>query len=58
MELKLTTKSNEALAGAVQAATTNGNPNVEPVHLLAALAAQPGECPPACSRRSAHHRPP
>ncbi len=45
MELKLTTKSQEALAAAVQAATTNGNPNVEPVHLLAALAAQPGGVP-------------
>ncbi len=45
MELKLTTKSQEALASAVQAATTNGNPNVEPVHLLAALVAQPGGVP-------------
>ncbi len=45
MELKLTTKSQEALALAVQAATTNGNPHVEPVHLLAALAAQPGGVP-------------
>lgn len=45
MELKLTTKSQEALAGAVQAATANGNPNVDPVHLLAALVAQPGGVP-------------
>lgn len=45
MELKLTTKSQEALASAVQAATTNGNPNVDPVHLLAALVAQPGGVP-------------
>ncbi|WP_460436310.1 Clp protease N-terminal domain-containing protein, partial [Angustibacter speluncae] len=45
MELKLTTKSQEALAAAVQAATTNGNPNVDPVHLLAALVAQPGGVP-------------
>ena len=45
MELKLTTKSQEALAAAVQAATTNGNPHVEPVHLLAALVAQPGGVP-------------
>jgi ATP-dependent Clp protease ATP-binding subunit ClpB len=45
MELKLTTKSQEALSSAVQAATTNGNPHVEPVHLLAALAAQPGGVP-------------
>ncbi len=45
MELKLTTRSQEALAGAVQAATANGNPNVDPVHLLAALVAQPGGVP-------------
>ncbi len=45
MELKLTTKSQEALAAAVQGATTNGNPHVEPVHLLAALVAQPGGVP-------------
>ena len=60
MELKLTTKSQEALAAAVQAATAAGNPHVEPAHLLAALVAQPGGVPaglleavgvppPACS---------
>ncbi len=45
MELKLTTRSQEALAAAVQAATSKGNPNVDPVHLLAALLAQPGGVP-------------
>ena len=42
MDLKLTTKSQEALQSAVQAATAAGNPHVEPAHLLAALAVQPG----------------
>ena len=40
-EYKLTTKSQEALSSAVQAAATAGHPHVEPVHLLAALLAQP-----------------
>jgi ATP-dependent Clp protease ATP-binding subunit ClpB len=39
-EYKLTTKSQEALSSAVQAAATAGHPHVEPVHLLAALLAQ------------------
>ncbi|MFP5335569.1 MAG: ATP-dependent chaperone ClpB [Actinomycetes bacterium] len=42
MELKLTTKSQEALSTAVQQAATAGHAQVEPAHLLAALAAQPG----------------
>ncbi len=37
---KLTTKSQEAVAAAVQQATAAGNPEVEPAHLLAALLAQ------------------
>jgi len=37
---KLTTKSQEALSAAVQAAASAGHPHVEPVHLLAALLAQ------------------
>jgi ATP-dependent Clp protease ATP-binding subunit ClpB len=36
-EYKLTTKSQEALAAAVQAAATAGHPHVEPVHMLLAL---------------------
>ena len=39
---KLTTKSQEAIAAALQTAASNGNPQLEPVHLLAALAAQEG----------------
>ena len=42
MELKLTTKSQEALSAAVQQATAAGNPHVEPAHVLAALTDQPG----------------
>ncbi|WP_022919609.1 ATP-dependent chaperone ClpB [Ruania albidiflava] len=42
MDTKLTTKSQEALAAAVQAATGAGNPQLEPVHLLQALLAQEG----------------
>jgi ATP-dependent Clp protease ATP-binding subunit ClpB len=42
MDQKFTTKSQEALAAAIQAATAAGNPQLEPVHLLDALLAQPG----------------
>jgi len=38
---KLTTKSQEALSSAVQAAATKGHPHVEPLHILLALLAQP-----------------
>ena len=37
MDPKLTTRSQEALASAVHRATTQGNPDVEPAHLLQAL---------------------
>jgi ATP-dependent Clp protease ATP-binding subunit ClpB len=37
---KLTTKSQEALSAAVRRAATDGNPSVEPLHLLSALLAQ------------------
>ena len=37
---KLTTKSQEALSSAVQLATSSGNPQVEPVHLLLGLLSQ------------------
>src|SRR3954451_22853580 len=37
MDLKLTTRSQEALSEAVQRATTDGNPHVEPAHLTVAL---------------------
>jgi ATP-dependent Clp protease ATP-binding subunit ClpB len=38
---KLTTKSQEAAAAAAQRAATNGNPHVEPAHLLLTLLEQP-----------------
>nr|WP_279672199.1 ATP-dependent chaperone ClpB [Flexivirga meconopsidis] len=38
--MQLTTKAQEALSGAVQQATKNGNPQVEPAHLLLALVDQ------------------
>ena len=37
---KLTTRSQEAIAAALQSATQAGNPTLEPVHLLAALVAE------------------
>jgi ATP-dependent Clp protease ATP-binding subunit ClpB len=40
MDDKLTRKSQEALSEAVRRATTDGNPHVEPLHLLAALVGQ------------------
>ncbi|MDA8369155.1 MAG: ATP-dependent chaperone ClpB [Nocardiopsaceae bacterium] len=40
MNYKLTTKSQEAISTAVRRATTDGSPQVEPVHLLAALTTQ------------------
>jgi len=42
MNDKLTRKSQEAVTDAVRRATTDGNPHVEPLHLLAALVGQEG----------------
>ncbi|TRW43613.1 ATP-dependent chaperone ClpB [Georgenia yuyongxinii] len=42
MDTKLTTKSQEAIAEAIRAASTAGNPQLEPVHVLAALLQQEG----------------
>ncbi len=42
VELKLTTKSQEAFSDAVQAAARGGHAQVEPAHLLVALAEQDG----------------
>ena len=42
MDDKLTRKSQEAISGAVRRATTDGNPAVEPLHLLATLISQEG----------------
>ena len=44
---KLTTKSQEAIASAMRAAATAGNPQLEPVHVLVALLEQPGGVAPA-----------
>ncbi|MFN8073863.1 MAG: ATP-dependent chaperone ClpB [Kineosporiaceae bacterium] len=41
MDLKLTTRSQEAMAAAARAAAQAGHAQVEPAHLLAALLAQP-----------------
>src|SRR3954470_6064572 len=40
MDLKLTTRAQEAMAAAVRRAATDGHPQVEPAHLLAALLEQ------------------
>jgi ATP-dependent Clp protease ATP-binding subunit ClpB len=42
MDDKLTRKSQEAVSDAVRRATADGNPHVDPLHLLAALLDQPG----------------
>jgi ATP-dependent Clp protease ATP-binding subunit ClpB len=47
MDLKLTTRSQEAMAAAVRRAATDGAPQVEPAHLLAALLAQGDGVAPA-----------
>ncbi|MPZ62395.1 MAG: ATP-dependent chaperone ClpB [Propionibacteriales bacterium] len=44
---KLTTRSQEAVAAAIRAATSAGSPQVEPVHLLAALLDQSESTAPA-----------
>jgi ATP-dependent Clp protease ATP-binding subunit ClpB len=41
MDDKITRKGREALSSAIQQATTDGNPQVEPIHLLVALLKQP-----------------
>jgi ATP-dependent Clp protease ATP-binding subunit ClpB len=47
MDLKLTTRSQEAMAAAVRRAATDGHAQVEPAHLLAALLAQTDTVTPA-----------
>ena len=42
MDEKLTRKSQEAFSAAVRRATTDGNPHVDPAHLLVQLVDQPG----------------
>src|SRR4051812_28011645 len=50
MDLKLTTRSQEAMAAAVRTASTDGHPQVEPAHLLAALLDQQDGVAPALLR--------
>ncbi len=47
MDLKLTTRTQEAMAAAVRRAATDGHPQVEPAHLLSALLAQADGVAPA-----------
>src|SRR4051794_7829369 len=47
MDLKLTTRTQEAMAAAVRRAATDGHPQVEPAHLLAALLDQTDGVAPA-----------
>src|SRR6187549_2617762 len=47
MDLKLTTRSQEAMTSAIQRAATDGAPQVEPAHLLADLLAQGDGVAPA-----------
>ena len=47
MDLQLTNKAQEALAQAATTATGKHHPNIEPAHLLLALAAQTGTTTPA-----------
>ncbi|MGB8380733.1 MAG: AAA family ATPase, partial [Dermatophilaceae bacterium] len=47
MDLKLTTKAQEALSAAVRAAAAAGHPNTEPAHLLKALTEQGDTTTPA-----------
>jgi len=50
MDLKLTTRSQEAMAAAVRRAATDGHPQVDPAHLLVALLAQHDGVAPALLR--------
>ena len=47
MDLQLTTKAQEAFAQAATTATGKHHPNIEPAHLVLALAAQSGTTTPA-----------
>ena len=47
MDLQLTNKAQEAFAQAATTATGKHHPNIEPAHLLLALAAQSGTTTPA-----------
>ncbi|MEZ7787876.1 ATP-dependent chaperone ClpB [Actinomyces naeslundii] len=61
MDTNYTTKSQEAISGAIQAAAAAGNPQIEPAHLLVELLSQPdgvaagllaAVCPDAAARQA------
>ena len=61
MDTNYTTKSQEAISGAMQAAAAAGNPQIEPAHLLVELLSQPdgvaagllaAVCPDAAARQA------
>ena len=61
MDTNYTTKSQEAVSGAMQAAAAAGNPQIEPAHLLVELLSQPdgvaagllaAVCPDAAARQA------
>ncbi len=61
MDTNYTTKSQEAISGAMQAAAAAGNPQIEPAHLLVELLSQPdgvaagllaSVCPDAAARQA------
>ena len=65
MDTNYTTKSQEAISGAMQAAAAAGNPQIEPAHLLVELLSQPdgvaagllaAVCPDAAARQDIAHR--
>ena len=53
MDTNYTTKSQEAISGAMQAAVAAGNPQIEPAHLLVELLAQPNN---VAAKRSEERR--
>jgi len=57
MDDKLTRKSQDALSAAVRRAAADGNPHVDPLHLLVALIAQNGGTAAPLLRASARIRP-
>jgi ATP-dependent Clp protease ATP-binding subunit ClpA len=57
MDIQFTTKAQEALGASVRIAAANGNPQVEPIHLLDSLLADgPGNRDHAARRRRCGHR--
>ena len=57
MDTNYTTKSQEAISGAMQAAAAAGNPQIEPAHLLVELLAQPDDVSSYCTLLNARKVP-